>query len=260
MIRLILFDLDGTLVQTEKLKPLSYAIAVQRLRGLPKPDQQAIEAYRTIVGASREAASRFIADQLNLEPELRPLMTQHEAGEPWQVLTALRVAIYDEMVADPMVLRDHQWPHTVGLLRTSRETGCRTALATMSYRKEALHVLRVLDLEKTLDLILTREDVSRPKPDPEIYLLGAHKLGVPPTECLVLEDSATGTRAAVAAGMNVIALATPFTSVGLHESQVVDHAWVVHQPEELLEVVRLRIEEHNRQMHTHNNSGSREGV
>lgn len=249
MMRAVLFDLDGTLVQTERLKALSYAIAVQRLRGLPEPDPDAIEAYRTIVGASRDEASRSIVEQLELEPELRPLMSQYNAEEPGQVLTALRVAIYDEMVADPQVLRDHQWPHTVGLLRTTRETGCRTALATMSYRKEALHVLHALELEKTLDLVLTRENVSRPKPDPEIYLLAAQKLGVSPMECLALEDSPTGVRAAVGAGMNVIALATPFTSAGLHESQVIDHAWVVHQPEELLEVVRQRIEEHNRFAH-----------
>ena len=50
MIRSIIFDPDGTLVQSEKLKALSYAMAVQRIRGLPEPDPQAIEAYREIVG------------------------------------------------------------------------------------------------------------------------------------------------------------------------------------------------------------------
>ncbi len=44
MIKAIVFDLDGTLVQSEKLKAQSYAIAVQRLRGLREPDPQAIEA------------------------------------------------------------------------------------------------------------------------------------------------------------------------------------------------------------------------
>ena len=51
MIKAIMLDLDGTLIQSEKLKSLSYAIAVQRLRGLSEPDQRAIEAYREIVGA-----------------------------------------------------------------------------------------------------------------------------------------------------------------------------------------------------------------
>ena len=176
-------------------------------------------------------------------------MPQHDASEPWQVLTSMRKSIYDDMVADPQVIRDNQWPHTVGLLRVAREAYCHTGLATMSYRPEVLHVLRALDLEETPDIVLTREDVQRPKPDPEIYLLAAEKLGVPTEECMALEDSPNGVRAAVDAGMLVIAVATPFTIAGIHASEVLDHAWVVHEPEELPDVLRQRIEEHNRVVH-----------
>ncbi len=249
MIRAILFDLDGTLVQTEKLKALSYARAVQRVRGLPEPDPRAIEAYREIVGSTREVASRHIMDSLELEADLRQLMAQYNASEPWEVLTAMRVSIYTQMVEDPQVIRDNQWPHTVGLLRVARDAYCRTGLATMSLRPEALRVLQALGLEEYLDLVLTREDVQNPKPDPEIYLLAARKLDVPPQECLVLEDSPAGVQAGVASGMNVVAIATPFTSGVLHKSQVLDHAWVVHNPSELPEVVRRRVEEHNRTAH-----------
>ena len=249
MIRAIVFDLDGTLVQSEKLKAQSYAIAVQRLRGLPEPEARAVEAYREIVGASREVASRHMVERLDLEEELRPLMSEHDASEPWQVISNMRKSIYDDIVADPQVIRDNQWPHTIGLLRVARETYCRTGLATMSYREEALHVLRALDLEKELHVVLTREDVERAKPDPEIYLLVAQKLGVPPEECMALEDSPNGVRAAVDAGMNVIAVATPFTIAGIHSSEVLEHAWVVHEPEQLPDIVRRRIEEHNRTAH-----------
>ena len=247
MIRAILFDLDGTLVQTEKLKALSYAKAVQRVRGLTEPDPRAIEAYREIVGSTREVASRHIVDSLELEADLRQLMAEYNASEPWEVLTAMRISIYGEMVGDPQVLRDNQWPHTVGLLRVARDAYCRTGLATMSQRTEVLHVLQALELEEYLDLVLTREDVQNPKPDPEIYLLAARKLDVPPQECLVLEDSPAGVQAGVAAEMNVVAIATPFTSGVLHKS--LDHAWVVHNPSELPEVVRRRVEEHNRTAH-----------
>ena len=71
MISAIMFDLDGTLVQSEKLKALSYAMAIQRLRGLPEPEARAIEAYREIVGAARDVASRHVMDSLQLEPELQ---------------------------------------------------------------------------------------------------------------------------------------------------------------------------------------------
>ncbi len=249
MISAIMFDLDGTLVQSEKLKALSYAMAAQRLRGLPEPENQAIEAYREIVGAAREVASRHIMESLALEPELRPLTAEYGVSEPWEVLTAIRTEIYDDMVADPQVIRDNQWPHTIGLLRVARETFCRTALATMSYRKEALHVLESLDLEQYLDEILTREDVEHPKPDPEIYLLAARRLDVQPQNCLVLEDSPNGVRAGVAAGMNVIAVATPFTIGALHSSQVLGHEWVVHEENQLVDLVRSRIAEHNSSAH-----------
>ncbi len=249
MIRAIMFDLDGTLVQSEKLKAQSYAIAAQRLLGLPEPDLRAVEAYRERVGAARDVASRHIMETLGLESDLRSLLTEFGVSEAWEVLTAMRKEIYDDMVAEPQVIRDNQWPHTVGLLRVARETYCRTGLATMSYHEEALHVLRALDLEQSLDVVLTREDVERPKPDPEIYRLAAEKLEVPPQECLVLEDSPNGVRAGVAAGMNVIAVATPFTIAGLHSSQVLEHAWVVHDPEKLIEVVKDRIAAHNRTAH-----------
>ena len=249
MIRAIMFDLDGTLVQSERLKALSYAIAVQRIRGLAEPEPRAIDAYREIVGASREIASRHVMSSLDLEEELRALMDEHGASDPVDVLTTMRKTIYDAMVGDPQVIRDNQWPHTVGLLRVARETYCRTGLATMSARPEVLHVLRSLDLEDTLDLILTREDVEKPKPDPEIYLLAAERLEVPAEECLVLEDSPNGVRSGLAAGMNVVAVATPFTTAALHTTQVVEDAWIVHEPEQLLDVVRERIDEHNRIAH-----------
>ena len=167
MIRAIMFDLDGTLVQSEKLKAQSYAIAAQRLLGSAEPDARAVEAYREIVGAERHVASKHVMEQLDLEPYLQKQMGELGVSSPEEALSALRVAIYSEMVDDPQVFRDNQWPHTVGLLRIAREAFCQTALVTMSQRPEALKVIRALDLESTLDLILTREDVEKPKPDPE---------------------------------------------------------------------------------------------
>ncbi len=222
MIEAIMFDLDGTLIQSEKLKAQAYAVAAQRLLCLTEPDPRAIEAYRQIVGASREVASRHIMESLGLEKKLRPLMAEYGASEAAEVLTAMRTAIYDSTVADPQVIRDNQWPHTVGLLRVAREAYCRTALATMSFRNEVLHVLRALDLEDSLHIVLTREDVQQPKPDPEIYLTACGLLGVAPEDCIVIEDSPNGVRAGVAAGMNVVAFATPFTKAGLHSSQVLE--------------------------------------
>ena len=77
MIRAIIFDLDGVLVQSEKLKAQACAMAAQRIQGMSEPDPRAVEPYRTIVGASREVAAQFVIDQLGLEPDIRPLMKRH---------------------------------------------------------------------------------------------------------------------------------------------------------------------------------------
>ncbi len=98
-------------------------------------------------------------------------------------------------------------------------------------------------------MVLTREDVEKPKPDPEIYLLAAERFGVSPVECLSVEDSPNGVRASVAAGMNVIAFATPFTIKALHDSQVLDHDRILHQSDKLLEMVERVIQEHERNVH-----------
>ena len=249
MIRAMVFDMDGVLVQNEKLKALSVAMAVQRLRGLPEPDPAGIEAYRDMVGASREVVSRHIVDKLGLDADLRPLMAKYGASETWEVLGAMRRAIYDEMVADPQVVRDNQWPHTVDLLRVAKKNLCRTGLATLSARDEALHFVRALGLEEVLDVVLAREDVKRGKPDPEIYLLAAERLEVQPQECVVIEDSPNGVRAGLAAGMNVVAFGTPFTIDSLHSAGLVEDRWIVHDPDKLADVVQRRIDEHSRTAH-----------
>jgi beta-phosphoglucomutase-like phosphatase (HAD superfamily) len=212
---------------------------------LDAPDERAVEAYREIVGSARDVASKHIMDSLGLERALRALMPAYKASSPEQVLTELRVTIYNRSVADPAVIRANEWPHTTALLRTAKDTFCATAVATMSQRKEVDHVLTSLDLLEHLDVILTKEDVTNAKPDPEIYLLAAKRLDVPPSECLVLEDSVACVRAGVSAGMHVIAVATPFTECSLHRELPVPLEWVVRDPATLPEVVRRKIDEHD---------------
>lgn len=246
MINAVLFDLDGTLVQTERLKAEAYGLAIQRIRNLPEPETRTADYYAEVVGSTPEQVSRFLMERFDLEAELRELMPENDASEPWEVLTNMRLSIYNEMVADPQVLRDNQWPHTVGLLKAAKDQPCLTGLVTSSRRNEALHVLKSLEIESLIDVVLAAEDVEKHKPDPEVYLLAASRLAVEPQDCLVIEDSPAGVRAASAAGMNVVAVATPFTLAGLHVKEVVDHAWIVHEPTELIEVVQQRIAAHNR--------------
>jgi FMN phosphatase YigB (HAD superfamily) len=136
MIRAIIFDLDGVLVQTEKLKSLAYAKAVQRIRGLPEPDFRASEAYRKVVEASREITSNYVMNKLGLEDDLRVLMVKYGVSKPEQVLTLIRYEVYYDMVDDPQVIRDNQWPYTVDVLKIAKEKSCKTGLVTLSKLKD----------------------------------------------------------------------------------------------------------------------------
>jgi HAD superfamily hydrolase (TIGR01509 family) len=80
------------------------------------------------------------------------------------------------------------------------------AVATSGTRQYADHVLTRLDLKRRFRFVLTADDIQRGKPDPEVYLLAARRLGIAPSRMLVLEDSANGCRAAVAAGAFTVAV------------------------------------------------------
>ena len=254
MIKAVIFDLDGTLVQTESLKARAYAEAVRRLGYPDTTDEQVLELYKEQIGQTRKVVSKFLMEKLGVEDQCRRLLEKSYgnetwADEPWQVLTRMRLEAYEEMIADPQVLRDQQWPHTVALLRSVRTAGCRTALATSSLTKEAHNVLSALGLEDQFEEVIGADQVTNPKPDPQIYLLAASRLGVPPEECMVIEDSPTGVTAGLAAGMNVIGVANEMTDLGLHNSSGLDHRWIVHELSNLPQTVEQRIAEHNRAEH-----------
>ena len=78
------------------------------------------------------------------------------------------------------------------------------AVATSTKRPLALRKLRAARLLDRFDAVCTSSDVAQPKPAPDVYLLAAERLGVAPADCLVLEDSPTGVRAALAAGMTPV--------------------------------------------------------
>jgi beta-phosphoglucomutase-like phosphatase (HAD superfamily) len=107
----------------------------------------------------------------------------------------------------------------------------------MSHRDQVRRTLEVLDLVDAFDFVATRDDVERSKPDPEIYRLVARELAVSPIECLVIEDSPAGVKAAQAAGMKVIAVSTPFTQDRLHQAVLLPAEHVVDDPSRLADVV-----------------------
>lgn len=99
----------------------------------------------------------------------------------------------------------------------AQETGCRTALATMSGRQRTQQILEALRLTDAFDFVATRDDVERGKPDPEIYYLVCKELAIPSSRSLAIEDSPAGLEAALAADLRCIAVTTPLTREKIHE-------------------------------------------
>ena len=89
-----------------------------------------------------------------------------------------------------------------------REMGFAVGMATSSTRREVNDFFERFDLAGCFDVVLSLDDVTRSKPDPEVYLLAARQLGIAPHEMLVVEDSAHGVAAAKAAGAICVAVRT----------------------------------------------------
>jgi HAD superfamily hydrolase (TIGR01549 family) len=181
----MIFDLDGTLVQTERLKALSYARAAIELCPRDITEEEVLEAFKEVVGLSRREVAQALVERFDLESAARVRMADFGVSAPWQAFVQVRLRIYEEMLADPEVLRNNQWPHNMALLEEARRAHCKVGLATMSYCAQVQRVLEILNLTDTFDFVASRDDVEHGKPDPEMYLLVAGELGVPPSECLV---------------------------------------------------------------------------
>ncbi len=243
MISAVLFDLDGTLVETEELKALSHARSVAELR----PDVAQYDVFSAyaddLVGRSRREVATTLVRRFDLEEAAKERMSEFGEDEPWKVLVNIRRGIYEAMLEDSELLLEKRYPHNIDLLRGMRSEGYPTGLATMSHRHQVDRILSVLGLADTFDVVVTADDISRGKPDPEIDLLVAERMSLPPEETLVIEDSPAGVEAAVAAGMAVVAVPTEITRKKVHASGLLEPRWIVDDPRKLPEVVNERIEE-----------------
>ncbi len=101
------------------------------------------------------------------------------------------------------------------LLEGLRTSKVRTAVATSGPRENVDFVLEGLLIDSLFDVVVTGPDVPRSKPQPDIFLRAAERLGYPPAECVVFEDSAPGIQAALSAGCPCVALATTHDRVYL---------------------------------------------
>ncbi len=168
-----LFDLDGTLIDTEGQYTLFWEQAGRRYR--PDVPDLALRIKGTTL---TEIFSTFFPSP-EVQEELRRGLTQWEASMEYRL-----------------------YPGTLSLLRSLREGGIRTVLVTSSDRSKLdalhLHEPRLLPL---FDTVLTAEDFTASKPAPDCYLLAARMAEASPGECIAFEDAPTGLQAAMSAGV-----------------------------------------------------------
>jgi sugar-phosphatase len=97
------------------------------------------------------------------------------------------------------------------------------AVATSAIRPSAQRMLAELNLARDFPVLVTIDDVTNGKPDPEIYLTAAARLGVSPELCLVFEDAPAGLQAASAAGMTAIGLTTTHETLSIAVFAIADY-------------------------------------
>lgn len=239
----MIFDLDGTLVQTERLKAISYARAAIELRPDGLKEEEVIEYFKEVVGRSRQEVALALIERFGLEEPSSARAIQFGVDAPWQAFVQIRLRHYEAMLADPDIIRTSRWDHNIALLKEAKRTACKVGLATMSYCSQVRRVLEILNLSDVFDFVASRDDVEYGKPDPEIYLLVARELRIPVKECLVIEDSPAGVSAALAAGMWCIAVTTPFTHEAIHRKRLIDERWIVDDPASLPSTVHRMVAE-----------------
>jgi beta-phosphoglucomutase len=237
MIKAFVFDLDGTLVQTEILKAHSYAKAVEKLKPGKYKVHEIIDSYKKLVGHSREEVASYFLLKYDLEDGCNKLVKELKIKESWEALVRIRLNYYFEFLNNPRILKTVKCTYSTQLLKKIKQQNYKIALATTSHLDEATKVLETLELKNLFDFIATRDKVKNSKPDPEIYKLVLSKLKVKAMECLAIEDSMTGIKAALAAKVNCIAATNDYTIEAVNSTKLLDKKWIVNDLKNLDGVV-----------------------
>ncbi len=188
--RAIIFDMDGVLVDSERMHEAAIRAACEEA-GAPPP----LPDWQEYVGlGDREVFAKVYVD----------------AGREGDFTEATR----DRMMAEKerqttrMIATGESWSAQPGAAELVRAAATRGPTAVCSGSR-AFEVLAMLDAMRVLRMLhetVTADICARTKPDPLPYLLAAEKLGVAPGECVVIEDTAIGIRAAKGAGMACVAV------------------------------------------------------
>jgi beta-phosphoglucomutase len=184
-IEAVLFDLDGVIVFTDRYHYLGW--------------KQLADEEGWAFDEEVNNGCRGVPRMESLEVILRHNGLDLPEAEK-EAMAARKNRYYVELLKQ--INEDDVYPGAVGFLKDLIATGVKIGLCSSS--KNALLVLDSLDLASYFDTVVTGADITKAKPDPEIFLLGAERLGIDPSACLVFEDAPSGVAGALAAGMDCI--------------------------------------------------------
>ncbi|MBI2743799.1 MAG: HAD family phosphatase [Chlamydiales bacterium] len=197
----IIFDCDGTLVDTEHAHFLSWQKAVHK-RGMPFSKEE----YAPFAGNNAIHVSRKLQEKL---PTDSPEAIYHDKHQAYQEFHKSGIPLIERTVRFLRVLIERR-----------EELQIKLAVASAAPKRELLNNLEHLGLTHAFEAIVSGEDdlshISDPegvnKPKPYIYLHTAGLLGLKPSRCVAFEDSRTGVLAAVSAGLITFAVPNAYTS------------------------------------------------
>jgi beta-phosphoglucomutase len=199
-IRAVIFDMDGVLTNSEPLINAA-AIAMFNEKGLTVQP----EDFLPFVGTGEERYIAGVAEKYHF-----PLDAVAAKQRTYE--------IYLDLVPSQL----EAFPGVHDLVRRCRKAGLRLAVASSADKIKVVANLKKIELPpESWDAVVTGERVEHKKPAPDIFLAAARDLGVPPVQCVVVEDAVNGIEAAKAAGMRCLAVAQTFLVERLQAADVV---------------------------------------
>ena len=198
MIRAIVFDMDGVLVDTEPL----HIRAWKRLFG----------------GMGVEVSEQEYLDAIGVADDdfVRKLIARHGLSHSVHEICGGKNSIYKEILREEV----RPFPGALELLQ-ALDGQCPLALVSSSWRADVDIVLDKFGLRGFFKVVVVKEDVRKRKPDPEAFLMAAQALGVDAEACVAIEDSISGVTAAKAAGMTCLAVTSSIDAARLRHADLV---------------------------------------